>query len=114
MADGDRSEAISARLAQPEIARDASLIIFITALFERATTKYGERGYRFALLEAGHVGQNLALVASALDVAAMSVGGYFDYLIDELIEIDGITHSTVYLHAFGGRVTQEMTPATIA
>lgn len=38
--------------------KDASLAIVMTAVFWRNQQKYGERGYRFILLEAGHIGQN--------------------------------------------------------
>jgi SagB-type dehydrogenase family enzyme len=101
--DGDQTELIAARLAQPQLALDASLTVFITAVFERTTTKYGERGYRFALLEAGHVAQNLALCTAALDLAGATIGGYFDHLIDELLHIDGIYQSALYLYAVGAR-----------
>jgi SagB-type dehydrogenase family enzyme len=101
--DGDQTDLIAARLAYPAFGLNASFIVFITAAFERTTTKYGERGYRFALLEAGHVAQNLALCTAALDLAGATIGGYFDHLIDELLQIDGIYQSTLYLFAVGGR-----------
>ena len=37
-----------------------------TGVFERAQAKYGERGYRFVLLEAGHAAGNVLLVAHSL------------------------------------------------
>lgn len=79
----------------------ASLLIFITALFERSTLIYGDRGYRFALLEAGHVAQNINLVASSLRLGCLSIGGVFDRLIDTFLQLDGITHSTVSVLAIG-------------
>jgi SagB-type dehydrogenase family enzyme len=88
---------------QPELAQGASLIIFLTAIFERSTFKYGERGYRFILLEAGHVAQNLNLVANALGLGCANIGGYFDREIDDLLELDGVTHSTIYMIAIGGK-----------
>jgi SagB-type dehydrogenase family enzyme len=77
------------------------VMIFITAVFERSVFKYGDRGYRFVLLEAGHVGQNLSLVANGLGLGAVSVGGYFDRKIDGLLGIDGLNHSTVYIISLG-------------
>jgi SagB-type dehydrogenase family enzyme len=98
--DGDCSGRLASSLAQPELAR-AAATVFTTVLFERTTGKYGERGYRFALLEAGHVAQNMTLCTAALGLAGTPIGGFFDYAIDELLEIDGVNHSTVYLFAFG-------------
>lgn len=101
--DGDDTQRISSALVQPELAQGASLIIFLTAIFERSIFKYGERGYRFILLEAGHVAQNLNLVANALGLGCVNIGGYHDREIDEYLELDGITHSTIYMLAIGGK-----------
>jgi SagB-type dehydrogenase family enzyme len=67
-------------IAQPMLAA-AQLVILLTAVPERSTWKYGERGWRYAWLEAGHVAAHLCLVAEALDLAAVEVGGFYD---DEL------------------------------
>ncbi|MEO7202690.1 MAG: SagB/ThcOx family dehydrogenase [Candidatus Tumulicola sp.] len=98
--DGDCSDRLASSLAQPDLAR-AAVTVFTTVLFERTTGKYGERGYRFALIEAGHVAQNMALCTAALGLAGTPIGGFFDYAIDELLQIDGVNHSTVYLFALG-------------
>jgi SagB-type dehydrogenase family enzyme len=80
---------------------DASIVIFVTAIFERSTFKYGERGYRFVLLEAGHVAQNVSLAATGLGLGAINIGGYFDRDMDRVLGLDGVRHSTVYLVAIG-------------
>ena len=98
---GDATRAISEALVQPDIALGASLIVFITTIFERSIFKYGDRGYRFILLEAGHVAQNLNLVATALDLGCVNIGGFFDRHVDDLLGLDGLTHSTLYLVAIG-------------
>jgi len=91
-----RVDDIAAAFVQPELAHGASLILFITALFERSTFKYGTRGYRFVLLEAGHVAQNVNLVSTALNLGSVNIGGYFDRAVDRFLNLDGIRHSTVY------------------
>ena len=84
----------------PELFADAAAIVFITAMFWRTRFKYGLRGYRFALLEAGHVGQNLALAATALGLAAVPVGGFYDARLDELLGVDGVNESALYAFSF--------------
>jgi SagB-type dehydrogenase family enzyme len=98
---GDASPLVAEALVQPEFAVDASLLFFIAALFERSTFKYGNRGYRFALLEAGHVAQNVNLVAGALSLGCVNLGGYFDRHVDELLGLNGVTQSAVYVVAVG-------------
>lgn len=98
---GDKTEELANAVVNPDLIKRASLIIFITAMFERSVFKYQERGYRFTLLEAGHVAQNLNLVSIALGLGSVNIGGYFDREIDDLLGIDGVTHSTIYMMAIG-------------
>jgi SagB-type dehydrogenase family enzyme len=100
---GDRTDEISAAMVQPNIAHDTSLLVFLTAIFDRSIFKYRDRGYRFVLLEAGHVAQNINLTATALGFGCINLGGYYDREIDEFLGIDGVTHSTIYMVGIGGR-----------
>lgn len=102
---GEETERIAAGLLQPELAENASLIIFMTALFERSTFKYGDRGYRYILMEAGHVGQNINLVSTSLGLASMNIGGFRDREIDEYLGVDGLNHSIVYMTAVGNKIS---------
>lgn len=99
--EGDYTEEISKRMVFGEIAKKSSLIIFITGLFERSVFKYKDRGYRFVLIESGHVGQNIDLICAAMNLGVMNIGGYFDREIDEFLELDGVNQSTVYMAAIG-------------
>jgi SagB-type dehydrogenase family enzyme len=99
--EGDLSRMISDALLQPSTPHEASLIVFLAGFFERSTFKYGERGYRFVLLEAGHVAQNINLVAVALGLGCRNIGGFFDRQMDDLLQLDGCNQSTLYLIAIG-------------
>jgi hypothetical protein len=48
---------------------------------QRVTAKYGERGYRFLLLEAGHLMQNLCLLSVSLGLATVPLGGGLERVI---------------------------------
>jgi SagB-type dehydrogenase family enzyme len=111
---GDQSETIARAIVQESVARDASLIIFITAFFDRSTFKYGDRGYRFALIEAGHVAQNLNLTALGLNLGSINIGGFYDRRIDEFLDLDGLTHSTVYVIAIGKDVSVPDAPGPVS
>jgi SagB-type dehydrogenase family enzyme len=79
----------------------AAAVIVVSAVFWRSRFKYGLRGYRFVLLEAGHVAQNVLLAAAALGLAALPLGGFYDRRVDELIEVDGVDESALYLICIG-------------
>ena len=83
---------------QRHLASDLSVVVFVTALFQRSVFKYRNKGYRFCLLEAGHAAQNLNLAATALGMGVINIGGFFDRRIDALLGLDGLHHSIVYMN----------------
>ncbi|WP_299704785.1 SagB family peptide dehydrogenase [uncultured Tateyamaria sp.] len=109
---GDLAPELSQALVefQADLAFDASVILIVTALFERSTFKYGARGYRFALMEAGHSAQNINLAATALNLGCYNLGGFYDRTVDAFLGLDGLHQSTVYMIAIGGRTGQHEAP----
>jgi SagB-type dehydrogenase family enzyme len=79
----------------------AAVAFILTGMFGRAHFKYGERGYRFTLLEAGHICQNILLAATAQELGAVAVGGFIDDEMNELLDLDGVDEAAVYLVAAG-------------
>ena len=96
-------------LAQPFLLT-AGATILISAVFPRSTFKYGERGYRYVLLEAGHLAQNLYLAATALGLGAVSVGGFIDDALNELAGLDGLCEAVIYLVSIGRRLESHADP----
>lgn len=78
----------------------ANVILFITAVFERSMWKYGQRGYRYVWIEAGHLGQNLYLVAGALGLGPVALGGFFDAEANALLGVGG-AEETIYAVCVG-------------
>lgn len=78
------------------------VLVIITGILQRSSLKYSERAYRFMVLEAGHVGQNLCLSATALGLGSLMLGGYLDDEIDRMIGVDGVQETTLYMAVVGG------------
>ena len=53
----------------------------------RVSAKYGARGLRFLLLEAGHLMQNLCLVAADAGVATVPLGGFFERPVARALQL---------------------------
>jgi SagB-type dehydrogenase family enzyme len=87
----------------PQIVEGCAATLLLTGMFWRSRFKYGLRGYRFALLEAGHVAQNILLMAGALGLAAAPIGGFYDRSVDELLRVDGVNESVLYSVCLGPR-----------
>lgn len=56
----------------------APVSIVICAVYARTTTKYSERGIRFAHFEAGHIAQNIHLQAESLGLVSFPVAAFHD------------------------------------
>ena len=97
----DRSR-VGATFVDPSLAERASAVLVLTAMFWRSRFKYGLRGYRFALLEAGQVAQNVVLAAAALGLPVLPVGGFFDRSLDALVGADGLDEASLYAFVIGG------------
>jgi SagB-type dehydrogenase family enzyme len=79
----------------------AAAVIALTGITAKSRLKYGERGYRFTLLEAGHIAQNALLAAETLGLGACPFGGFVDDDLDRLLGIDGLDEVSLYLVAVG-------------
>ena len=99
--EGHHRSSLAETAVQAEVIQTASVIMFLTAIFQRSVFKYGDRGYRFILMETGHVAQNIDLVAEALEMGCVNIGGFFDREVDSFLGLDGVTHSTLYMLALG-------------
>lgn len=82
-----RKEIAHAALNQMFIA-DAGMVIVITALYDRTTGRYGERGVQYVHIEVGHVAQNIHLQAVALGLGSVPIGAYNDEKVQEILDLD--------------------------
>jgi SagB-type dehydrogenase family enzyme len=101
--EGDYREILYSSALEQEMLLSASVVILLTAIFVRTRSKYGERGYRYVFLDAGHVGENIYLVATAMGFGVVSVGGFYDDELNQLLYIDGVNEAVVYILVLGKR-----------
>ncbi|WP_424001499.1 SagB/ThcOx family dehydrogenase [Maribacter sp. IgM3_T14_3] len=66
-----------------------SCLIMTSSILERQIIKYGERAYRFVLMETGFVAQNMSLVCESLDLGSCMLGFFYDDKLNELLGING-------------------------
>jgi len=100
VSEGDcRNEIARAALSQMWMAR-APVNFVITAEYERVTIKYGKRGVRYAMIEAGHIGQNIFLQGEGLGLGVGIVGAFHD---EEVIRVMNIppTHEPLVIMPVG-------------
>jgi SagB-type dehydrogenase family enzyme len=67
---------------------EAPVILVLTGFEHRTTRKYGRRGERYVLLEAGHAAQNALLQAVALGLGATVVGAFDDERVGKVLGLE--------------------------
>ena len=87
--EGDLREDVARTALSQMWMADAPLNLVITAEYRRITNKYGTRGERYAMIEAGHIGQNIFLQAEALGLRAGIVGAFHDKDVIRVMKITG-------------------------
>jgi SagB-type dehydrogenase family enzyme len=95
---GDRI--CKACLGQSFLLECAVTFIWI-AVPHRTTWRYGDRGYRYLHLDAGHVCQNLYLAAEAIGGGACAVAAFDDDALNRALGLDGDSLFAIYLAACG-------------
>lgn len=96
-----RPEDIGGTTPQPEAFENASVVWLIVAAIWRSRFKYAQRSLRFALMEAGHIGQNICLSLEDSGQATRPIGGFFDDELADLLAFDGIHEFPLYVLVSG-------------
>lgn len=84
------------------VANGAVVFVWTTVPY-RMEWRYLEAAHRVILLDAGHVCQNLYLACEAIDAGTCAIAAYDQEAMDELLQIDGENHFTIYLAPVGKR-----------
>jgi len=77
-------ELTGAALDQGSVRAAAAVLVF-TAVYERTTVKYSERGIRYVHMEAGHAAQNVLLQCSGLGLGCVVVGAFDDDALRDVL-----------------------------
>ena len=98
--DGNHLRVIADMTIGQDMIANCRFVLLLSATFSRTMWKYGQRGYRYVWMEAGHVGQNVYLCAAGLGIGAVAIGGFFDSELHKLFQLPP-EDNVVYLLSLG-------------
>lgn len=85
--EGDkRNELCQAALSQPSV-REAPVTLVFSAVYERTTAKYGEKGKTYVHMEVGHAAENVYLQAVSLNLGTVVIGAFDDEKVKEIMKM---------------------------
>jgi SagB-type dehydrogenase family enzyme len=94
------SEISEVCLKQPHI-RECAVSFWWCTVPERSTWRYSTRGYRYLLLDAGHMCQNLYLAADVINCGMCAIGAFDDERLNKFWNLDGTNQLIVYGASLG-------------
>ena len=86
--EGDQRQALYEAALSQSAVKDAAAVIVITAIYERTTVKYGERGKQYVHMEVGSVAQNIYLQAVSLNLGTVFIGAFHDAQVKRVLQLD--------------------------
>ena len=98
---GSHAAGVAAALEEPHGIEGAAVSFLLTNVFERYTGRYLNRGYRYALIDSGHIGENLRLAAAQAGLNVATPRRFQDDSLNEMLAIDGLAEAVCALHAVG-------------
>ena len=81
--------------------RKATVVLILTAVYHRTTDKYGHKGLPFPFIEAGHIGQNIYLLAQSLGIGCCAIGQFKEKQLCRLLDINPFEEYPIYYIALG-------------
>ncbi len=97
----DLNQRLTAACKNQQHVADSAVTFFWAAVAERMTWRYPERGYRYMLLDAGHVCQNLYLAAEGLGCGVCGLAAFEDDLLNQALNLDGERCFVMYAATLG-------------
>ncbi|MBC8484531.1 MAG: SagB/ThcOx family dehydrogenase [Ignavibacteria bacterium] len=79
-----RNELYDVSLSQSSL-RDAAVVLVFSAVYDRITVKYGERGIRYVYIEVGHAAENVFLQTVSLNLSAVIIGAFHDEEVQKVL-----------------------------
>jgi SagB-type dehydrogenase family enzyme len=98
------TEAVFSSCFEQEMVKTSAVTFIWTAIPNRTSFRYSQRGFRYLYIDAGHVGQNLHLAAEAIGAGACMIGAYYDEGMDEILGLNGTDAFVIYLASLGKKL----------
>ena len=102
---------VAGSLDAPERVGGAAFAALFTNVFARYGVRYANRGYRYALIDTGHIAENLRLAAAGEGLGEAGFTRFHDARLDSLLGLDGRAEAVCFVSAVGAAAEAALRPA---
>ncbi len=81
-----RLQLAGAALGQSSVKNGAIDLVF-TAVYQRITRKYGDKGIKYVHMEIGHAAQNVCLQATAMELGVVTIGAFNNQKVSRILNL---------------------------
>lgn len=99
--DKDIADKITKACLNQNFIKTSAVTFLWIAVPYRMNWRYGERGYRYLYLDAGHVCQNLYISAESINCGTCAIAAYSDDELNQILGLDGKEQFVIYLATVG-------------
>jgi SagB-type dehydrogenase family enzyme len=101
--DARLTENLVTACAEQRFVSKSAVTFFWVAVPARTAWRYGNRGFRYIHLDAGHICQNLYLAAQAIDCGCCALAAFYDDMLNQALGVDGENAFVTYVAPLGKR-----------
>lgn len=99
--DGDKRRELAVAALHQEWVEKCAINLVFTAVYERTTLRYGERGrVRYVHMEVGHAAQNVYLQAVSLKLGTVVIGAFYDDQVKKILNLPD-NEEPLYIQSIG-------------
>lgn len=87
ISEGDRRQELFNAALQQTPVREAAINLVFSAVYQRTTQRYGERGIKYVHMEVGHAAQNVYLQVVSLGLGTVVIGAFDDQTVQRVLNL---------------------------
>lgn len=94
-------EVLASSLCDQMWALKANVIFYFSYVPYRCEWRYGDFAHRIALVDLGHVGENIYLACTSIGLGTCGIGACVSSICDSMFELDGENETIIYAQPIG-------------
>jgi len=103
---GNYTKSLSQICLSQDFIEYSSAMIILVAKPILTTSRYGERGFRYLMMDSAYISSNIYLASTNLNVGSCAIGAFIDKAFNDFLKLDGEEEFVILAHTIGTKNKQ--------